>query len=1193
MSAANAVPVMIDNRYILQDRLGSGGMGTVYLAHDLLTRQQIAIKHLTTTAEKLQFHSRTDASNLHLALAQEFRTLATLRHPHIISVYDFGFDKDNLPYYTMEYLPEAQDIVTAGKNMSFSEKVTLAIEMLQAIKYLHRRGILHRDLKPDNVLVVDNRVHVMDFGLAIETKTAAGRFGASDVVAGTVAYMSPELFQGNVGSKQADLWAVGVILYELLIGRYPFNKTSITALIMAIIEDPVDFKSVYDAPRIFAVLLRLLEKKPQDRYEDANQVIIDLAKAADQPLPPETHEIRESYLKASHFVGREQEMTTLKGALEKAQTGAGSGWLIGGESGVGKSRLLEEVRISAMVDGFWVLQGQATTEAGTPYELWREPLRKLCLRAELSEEEAGILKGLIPDIEELLGQTVPEPPEVDEQSAQARLMAIIDSMFRQPKQPMLLLFEDIQWAKDGIGLLSYLAKLLHELPLIIVATFRDEESPDLASRLPNMQLLSLKRLDFDTISQLATSILGPSAEQEHVIDFLHRETEGNVYFLIEAIRVLAEQSGRLDQIGQETLPRSIFAQGIYTIIQHRLAHVSVEDRPYLNYASVIGRGIDLAIMAQTFPELDVEAWLLRLGEVNILEVNNNHWRFAHDKLREVLLAELMPQQLQGHHASIADALEQVYPTSQSGLLAYHLERSLDLMHPEMARMEKAIFAMARAADLSLKTFAHNQAMELYRRVLDLEKIHRQWAAEGIDHAAALPETQVAAWHVQLATAQFMAFMYSDTKDNLEIALKMLDQPVPTSTGAVGRGILQQVAQQLLHRLFPGRYLNHVSDEMQSHLKQVAEIMNSIGTAYYMTGNSLNSLYTSLGNLNINERLGPSGDLAQAYAQMCLIAGSMGLRRLADYYYNKAIETLPYAKSSESQSGVYILTSVYYIGQMDYKRVREDTLRSIDILMAHGNSWGAGYSRQIYALTFYGEGDYDTAYRLLEEILQLAQEKRSLQHGYTAYTWLARIDLVRGHKEAAMYKIEQGLIMLQELQSKDQSVVDPWALAAQIFCHNGAYERAYQATEIASKLAVENRITGQWGKHAFPALIDAYLTLRDHTHLLPVDAAQLLEKAKKSLRSLLTLPDTMGKIMSYHSAGRIAYAEGKKNRAYKAWQQGIAEAKKRGLPLEEARCHRALGEYLPTSNPHKKAHQQAAIEILTRLNARFYLTDAEV
>lgn len=179
------------------------------------------------------------------------------------------------------------------------------------------------------------------------------------------------------------------------------------------------------------------------------------------------------------------------------------------------------------------------------------------------------------------------------------------------------------------------------------------------------------------------------------------------------------------------------------------------------------------------------------------------------------------------------------------------------------------------------------------------------------------------------------------------------------------------------------------------------------------------------------------------------------------------------------------------------------------------------------------------------MLQIANEKRILQQELFAFTWLARINLIQGDPLEAQYKIEQSLALLQEMQSNDQSVVDPWALAALIFLYNKSFDRAYMAAETAIKLAVENRITGQWGKHAFPAVMQPYLGLRDHTEHLPVDSAQLFQKAKQTYRSLINLPDTMAKVLSYHPQGRLAAAEGKTRQAYQAWEQGIVEAKRLG------------------------------------------------
>lgn len=217
--------------------------------------------------------------------------------------------------------------------------------------------------------------------------------------------------------------------------------------------------------------------------------------------------------------------------------------------------------------------------------------------------------------------------------------------------------------------------------------------------------------------------------------------------------------------------------------------------------------------------------------------------------------------------------------------------SHDLMYPSYKK--KGILALSHTyKDQNWTTYANNQAMESYRRVLELEKIHREWAENSQGQFKPLDVAQVAEWHVRLGMSQFAAFMYSSTQDNLEAALNLLDQPMPTTTLSAGRGIIEiQMGEQIMHRMFPSRYFNRASGAMRDNLTQVAEIINNIGTVYYMTGKVLNSLYSSLGNLNINERLGPSHNLAMSYAQMCLLLGSMGFRSMADYYYNKTVNVI--------------------------------------------------------------------------------------------------------------------------------------------------------------------------------------------------------------------------------------------------------------------------------------------------------------
>ncbi|MEM7346119.1 MAG: protein kinase, partial [Chloroflexota bacterium] len=171
-----------DKRYILHEKLGQGGMGIVHRATDRLTGEIIALKQIKIPAEQLQFMTRVDTEtqqNLRLSLAREFQILAGLRHPHIISVLDYGFDAKQMPYFTMTYLPEAATFLEAGRGLDIDKKFELLRQLLQALAYLHRRGIIHRDIKPSNVLVVEDQIRVLDFGLSFEEKTGLASTGGT------------------------------------------------------------------------------------------------------------------------------------------------------------------------------------------------------------------------------------------------------------------------------------------------------------------------------------------------------------------------------------------------------------------------------------------------------------------------------------------------------------------------------------------------------------------------------------------------------------------------------------------------------------------------------------------------------------------------------------------------------------------------------------------------------------------------------------------------------------------------------------------------------------------------------------------------------------------------------------------------------------------------------------------------------
>ncbi len=333
---------LVGNRYRLLTRLGVGGMGQVYHALDRLTGEAVALKRVLTHAV-----SPDVDPTLRLALAQEFQALAGLRHPNIIGVRDYGFDQARQPYFTMDLLYNPRTLVAAGQLLSPDAKLKLLLPVLHALAYIHRRGIIHRDLKPGNILVSGAAVKVLDFGLATIV-------GQQTSPSGTLRYMAPEVLRGGAATSAADLYALGVIAYELFAGWHPFAPTGQPISTEMLQNSEPDWSYVALEPALIAVLQRLLAKEPQDRYADAQAVIAALGAVTGQLLPVETVATRESFLQAAPLIGREAQLAQLTAALTQAVAEQGSAWLIGGESGVGKSRLLSELRTQALVQGVTV-----------------------------------------------------------------------------------------------------------------------------------------------------------------------------------------------------------------------------------------------------------------------------------------------------------------------------------------------------------------------------------------------------------------------------------------------------------------------------------------------------------------------------------------------------------------------------------------------------------------------------------------------------------------------------------------------------------------------------------------------------------------------------------------------------------------------------------------------------------------------
>jgi tetratricopeptide (TPR) repeat protein len=1020
----------LNDRYELTEPLGKGGMGEVFRAVDHLTGSAVALKRVLIQPSQLQFDSRHAGLEPHLALAREFRILATLRHPHIISVRDYGFDADQQPFFTMDLLEGAHTITERAAHVPPNERLRLLLDMLSGLAYIHRRDIIHRDLKPANVLVdAGGQVRVLDFGLSLSAHTVD-----EARLSGTTPYFAPEIIAGEPPTLASDLYTVGVIAYEMFTGRFPYRLGGMRDLLQDILRHQPDLSEL--DPALGLIIGRLLAKDPDDRYGSADETLREVAQIAHMPLPSAKVEVRESYLRASAFVGRDAELDQLELALDHALQGQGSAWLIGGESGVGKSRLLDELRIRALVKGALVLRGGGLEGDSVPYALWRDPLRRLILSTPMADLEVSILKPIVPGIEALLGQPVADAPHLNDEALQERLNLTIVDLFRRQTRPVVLLLEDVHWALSALAPLKRLIRLATDHNWLIIANFRDDDALTLPELLPGAQTIRLQRLPLKAIENLSAAMLGEAGRHPALVDFLHRETEGNAFFVVEVMRALAEQAGNLNAILNNTLPTRITAGGMTTVIRQRLSRVPAWGREALELAALFGRAIDPRVLFATQAVSDWDNWLTECVNAAVLDWIDGRWQFAHDKLRETLREDIAPEVLPARARRLAQAIEAAYPNTPTyaELLADYAAMAGD-PHTEVEHLMTAIQHTRDTSGQITKIKA------LVQRALDRDPG---------EHAFEL------AW--QLGDAMLLNLEYTAALAHFEA----LEQQAPPHSAAWTRAIDGQVqALSMLRRhdeMLRKAEIGLATARALNLYEEQARILNTLGVfasyrgdfenciAYYTESihlfqviGGLGKAITALNNLALIMTRRGNYALAREYAEMCLkecrAAGyrrgegislqMLGTVALYEKNYDAALTYVDQNHAIRKQmDDRYALPNILAVrGQVAFQTGNDDTARYLFETAQQIEGEQAGSSDVIGTLPELGDsalarGELETAARYYEEALRIGKIKPWRWKEMFAQHGLGLTRQLRGDDAGARALFEAALVTAREMQTPE-------------------------------------------------------------------------------------------------------------------------------------------------------------------------------
>ncbi|WAS94498.1 protein kinase domain-containing protein [Nannocystis punicea] len=665
--------------YLVVEHLHDGAVFSLDRALDTTDNRPVVLKRLP--AARSDPHERA-------RLRREYEILRRLDAPGVVRARALEEEDGELRLVLLDFGGHTLDARLRRGSLALLEFLDLAVQLADILDAVHRRGVLHKDIKPRNILVDHaGQVQVIDFGIASEVPRELAVAGPPRVLEGTLAYIAPEQ-TGRMNrpvDSRSDLYSLGATFYEMLTGAPPFAA-----------HDPIELVHghIARAPRppgelaagvpdvLSDIVLKLLAKQADDRYQSASGLRHDLehcrerVRAGEAPtrFPLATRDAPARFELPARLYGREAAATELSCAYARVAAGASELLVVAGPPGIGKSALVHELdREIAGRSGRLVAGKFAQLRRDQPYSALRAALLQL-VEAMLADSEEGLarrslaldrslgrlagpLLTLLPELRPALPRAL-APAGADGDSrgaAKGRLHRAVRALvraFAEPAAPLVLLLDDLQWA-DSASLELLTALLIDEVTpgLLVIATVRDEAvSPLLQATLAALEPVS-RRIDLrpltsdDTRALVADALRRAPAEVASLAALVHERTGGVPLLVGEYLRDLAHQSQiafdpeRARFVWDEAaIAGAATTADVVTVMVERTRSLGQATREALGRAACVGGEFDAALLADLAgrPEAELAAALVEAARAGLIVACGGRWRFFHDRVQQAV-----------------------------------------------------------------------------------------------------------------------------------------------------------------------------------------------------------------------------------------------------------------------------------------------------------------------------------------------------------------------------------------------------------------------------------------------------------------------------------------------------------------------------------------------------------------------------
>jgi ABC-type transport system substrate-binding protein len=740
------------DRYEIVSELGRGGMGVVYRARDPLLNRDVAVKLIPPSLLSAESEER---------FQREAQLVAQMNHPSIVSIFDIG-RHDGALFFLMP--------VVSGRNLRrfLAEKarnvgavVEIGIRVAEALEYSHTRGVIHRDVKPENIMISDDdgeiRVYVMDFGLA--KGSSENRLTKTGTLVGTVAYFSPEQVIARDIDHRSDIYSLGVVLYECLAGEPPFTGEVQSLLYRIVHEFPRPIRSigVNVSEELDEIILCCLAKDPARRYQRAAELAAALRRCQGRLGDSEKSVILSAVMTASmqrpsvtELINREKEFAELQRRLNAAVDGDCQFAVVGGEPGIGKTRLVEELENLARARRIRVVRGRFVEQNRTfAHHAFADLIQDYFRTRDATSsgpvadfsDLADELIDVFPSLSEISGirvsGVVPERSEAararrDDRTYLYELLA--RTLVRMAGgKPLVIVLENLHAAEASLEALQYVIQRLAASPVLVIGTYRQTEihrGHPLAKMLdafaddPRFVSMILGPLTASHHRDFIASVVGGRELSQTLLQRVFKATEGNPFFTRELVRSLMESGGIVRDgegtwtlSGEMAISSDALPATIQQAVEKRVERLAEEVREVLATASILGKSFDFEdLTALVEDEKGLDKAVDRLVADGLLEEEresrSDRLAFTSAIVRDVLYGSLSRRRRRSLHRKYAEFLERRYTKREAiyPQLVHHFS--------EGDVPEKTVEYGFRQARRALESFGADEAIQVIRVILD-------------------------------------------------------------------------------------------------------------------------------------------------------------------------------------------------------------------------------------------------------------------------------------------------------------------------------------------------------------------------------------------------------------------------------------------------------------------------------------------